>query len=135
MAASSNVLKNHINFVHNDEIWKDHVRHESISQRRIWPKRWGYLVQEYKLLSWQLKHHQYQPPTQSGSVTRGLKLPPIHPPRPRTGFPMTSTQQIGWRSSRKECQLEKYGRYGPGPRCRGRYGILKMLNWPQEGSP
>ncbi|XP_061166236.1 ciliary microtubule inner protein 1-like [Saccostrea echinata] len=130
-------IKNHTNFVHNDQIWKDHIGHEITSQRKKWPERWGYLVQEYKILNRQLMGQDVRPKSSkgSGSSTTGLKLPPIHPSQHPKGFPVTTSQQIGWKSARKECQLEIYGRYGPGPKSRGQNGILKLLKWPQEGSP
>ncbi|KAL5463507.1 hypothetical protein EMCRGX_G032407 [Ephydatia muelleri] len=38
------------NIVHNDEIWKDHVRRELMMQRK-WPHVWGFLASqnEYKI--------------------------------------------------------------------------------------
>ena len=123
----------HLNFVHNDEIWKDHVRHESTSQRQKWPERWGYLVQEYQKLNDDLTGK----PTASKlcSKSGGIKLPPIKRRRPKPGFPVTTSRQIGWKSAKESSQLEIYGRYGPGPRSRGQCGILKLLKWPQESAP
>ncbi len=64
-----------------------------------------------------------------------LKLPPVkgaQRPEPSTPrFPVTTAQQIGWKSARPECQLEKYGRYTCN--ARGQIGILKLFNWPQQG--
>ncbi|KAK3093290.1 hypothetical protein FSP39_013693 [Pinctada imbricata] len=125
----------HLNFVHNDEIWKDHIRHESTSQRQKWPERWGYLVQEYQMLNENLAGKPIiKKPCNTGGTC--LKLPPIQTPsKPRSGFPMTTSRQIGWLSSKPDTQLEIYGRYGPHPRCRGQYGLLKHFKWPQESSP
>lgn len=82
------------------------------------------------------KEHKRPTPNKGGdSGSTVLKLPPIHPSRPRAGFPMTAMQQIGWKASRKECSLELYGGYGPGNKSWGKKGILKMLKWPNEGAP
>ena len=41
--------------------------------------------------------------------------------------PMTASAMIGWRSTDKETQLEKYGGY-----ARGRQSITRSFNWPYE---
>ena len=43
-------------------------------------------------------------------------------------FPLTSTGVIGWRSTKKDCQLNIYGNDG------FRKGdIIRTFNWPREG--
>ena len=64
-----------------------------------------------------------------------LKLPPIDQNvltqlsvgKPSQSFPKTTSKMVGWRSSEKQCQLERYGRY-----TRKQEGFLKSLNWPLE---
>ncbi|XP_071946630.1 ciliary microtubule inner protein 1-like [Antedon mediterranea] len=51
----------HPNFVHNDEIWKDHVRHELHAWRK-WPDKWGFLTQEYNRLNRHLVGIPITPP-------------------------------------------------------------------------
>ena len=72
-----------------------------------------------------------RPKTKTGEE---LKLPPIDnkmtaPPK-SSKFPVTTAQQIGWKSTRPDCQLEIYGRYAP--KARGHIGILKIFNWPPQ---
>ncbi|XP_022102130.1 uncharacterized protein LOC110985426 [Acanthaster planci] len=47
---STRKIGSHLNFVHNDEIWKDHVRHELQSLRK-WPEQWGLMTREYTRLN------------------------------------------------------------------------------------
>ena len=64
-----------------------------------------------------------------------LKLPPIDQNvltqlsvgKPTQSFPKTTSKMVGWRSSEKQCQLERYGRY-----TKKQQGFLKSLNWPLE---
>ncbi|XP_060081622.1 uncharacterized protein C20orf85 homolog [Ylistrum balloti] len=133
MASKDKKIAQHLNFVHNDQIWKDHVRHETMSQRFRWPAKWGYLVHEYESLSCQLRG-QPTPvcrPRTPYSPYRNNKLPPINKPKGRQlDFPVTTTQQIGWKVTKPEDQLEIYG-----PDSRGQCGILRLLRWPQESAP
>merc|ERR1711994_155228 len=46
-------------------------------------------------------------------------------------FPVTTAQLIGWKSTRDNWKLEKYGRYPIN--SRGQIGIEKLFNWPHEG--
>ncbi|XP_033736266.1 uncharacterized protein C20orf85 homolog [Pecten maximus] len=133
MGSKDKKIAQHLNFVHNDQIWKDHVRHETMSQRLRWPAKWGYLVHEYESMSRQL---QGQPspvcrPRTPYSRFNTNKLPPINKPRNRQlDFPVTTTQQIGWKVTKPDHQLEKYG-----PDSKGQCGILRLLRWPQESAP
>ncbi len=71
-------------------------------------------------------------------VNMPTKLPPIQQEtipticeKPKKPFPITTGQLIGWKSTKKNWQLEKYGRYAPN--ARGRIGIIKIFDWPQQG--
>ena len=64
-----------------------------------------------------------------------LKLPPIDQNvltqlsvgKPTQSFPKTASKMVGWRSSEKQCQLERYGRY-----TKKQKGFLNSLKWPLE---
>ena len=73
----------------------------------------------------------------AGNLTRKkvdtpLKLPPLKPPKQDTSnpFPVVTSQEIGWRSSRPDCKLEIYGRWG-----RPKYTITKTFEWPNDAVP
>ncbi|CAH1262343.1 ciliary microtubule inner protein 1-like [Branchiostoma lanceolatum] len=140
-----------VNFVHSDEIWKDHVRHE-LRALLHWPDKWGFLKTEYnKVYDRMAGIHVTKTPTLSPVMANYTKLPPIsaatkpgspqrkkspkerlpslRPPTPT--FPKTTAGLIGWKSARPDCQLEIYGRYAPN--ARGQKGIIKMLGWPLQG--
>ncbi|XP_006814295.1 ciliary microtubule inner protein 1-like [Saccoglossus kowalevskii] len=147
------------NFVHNDEIWKDHVNYELQSLRK-WPDKWGFLTHEYNRMHRRLIGETLTPDLasiDSRATPRkdcGLKLPAIQA-RPNQGkqmkvelvkqkstqtgrpmlsaqFPRTTAEEIGWKSAMADYQLEMYGRYLT-PKARGQQGIRKMLNWPYQG--
>jgi hypothetical protein len=127
------------NVVHNDEIWKDHVRHEYTAMKK-WPETWGFLKDEYKQLNQTIdtERSRWIPsspdhsPTASEGEEDSLHLPPLQPPKQdhSNPFPRTTSKEIGWRSSRKEHGLELYGRWG-----RGKGSILKHLKWPNDAVP
>ncbi|XP_052057847.1 uncharacterized protein C20orf85-like [Mytilus californianus] len=123
-----------LNFVHNDEIWKDHVRHEFLSQRCKWPDKWGYLVDEYNSLTVDLLGPNLKTrPSYMNKTTADLKLPPIlHHLKRTTSIPETTSRLIGWKAGNQKCKLEIYGKY---PKSRGQNGILNLLKWPQESHP
>ncbi|XP_038078916.1 uncharacterized protein C20orf85 homolog [Patiria miniata] len=120
-----------LNFVANDQIWKDHIKYEIDAARR-WPNDWGFLRTSYGDLvkddfqKREIKKIELPPP---------LTLPPITPisryikvlPSPKP-YPTTSNSTIGWRSGHREHRLEKYGSY-----ARPKGGLVKQLNWPAEG--
>eukprot|EP00058_Branchiostoma_floridae_P025062 XP_002610552.1 hypothetical protein BRAFLDRAFT_65717 [Branchiostoma floridae] len=125
-----------VNFVHNDEIWKDHVRHE-LSALLRWPDKWGFLKTEYnKVYDRMAGVPVTRTPTPLPEISNYTKLPPI-PAVKKTGSPKrkksprTTAGLIGWKSARPDCQLEIYGRYAPN--ARGQKGIIKMLGWPLQG--
>lgn len=61
-----------------------------------------------------------------------LKLPRLQAPKQNTSnpFPMVSSREVGWRSGKRECRLEIYGRWG-----RPKYSIIKQLRWPNDAVP
>ncbi len=61
-----------------------------------------------------------------------LKLPRLQAPKQNTSnpFPVVSSRQVGWRSGKRECRLEVYGRWG-----RPKYSIIKQLHWPNDAVP
>lgn len=63
-----------------------------------------------------------------------VKLPPIQnkvESKSTKSFPKTTSQEIGYRSTQHQCNLEIYGRYAPN--AKGYGGLSKMLKWPPEG--
>ncbi|XP_071850393.1 ciliary microtubule inner protein 1-like [Apostichopus japonicus] len=152
-------LGSHPNFVHNDEIWKDHVRHELQSLRR-WPDEWSFLTREYCRVNKRLVGDRVSPdPDDEGIFPDSEKtantsedapiceretpvskfephkttinLPPIATGNTCCVFPRTTAALIGWKSTKSAHRLEKYGRYAPN--SRGQQGILKLLKWPSQG--
>ncbi|XP_051269787.1 uncharacterized protein C20orf85 homolog [Dicentrarchus labrax] len=116
-----------INFVHQDEIWKAHVKVEKDSAE-VWPNKWGFLTETYK---------EYERESVKLKETVRMKLPhhlaarPPTPPEkpiqvsPSPAVPQTTQALIGWRSGPSDFQLEKY--------CtvhHGRRSFLKELGWP-----
>ncbi|XP_068686879.1 ciliary microtubule inner protein 1-like [Montipora capricornis] len=123
------------NFVHQDQIWKDHIGHEHSAAKR-WPENWGFLVGQYKILA-----------NEDDSVENGaaavrvkqrreaLKLPPIDSSvasqlsvgKSNAKFPIKTSEEVGWRSSQRHCSLEKYGRY-----TKLKTSFLGQMKWPPE---
>ncbi|KAM9361341.1 ciliary microtubule inner protein 1-like [Symphorus nematophorus] len=115
-----------INFVHQDEIWKAHVKAEKDSAE-VWPNKWGFLTEAYK---------EYE---RESAKRKEVKLPhqqPARPPTPPEKYiqvspsppvPRTSQALVGWRSGHSHLQLEKYGTVR-----HGRRSFLKDLDWPLD---
>ena len=129
------------NVVHCDEIWKDHVHHEHTAMKR-WPETWGFLQNEYRSLNqtinntrsnW-LQQSLQASPSSSGDEPEEFHLPPLVSPKQQqqssNPFPRTTAREVGWRSARKDCGLELYGRW-----ARGKGSILKQLKWPHDAVP
>ena len=64
-----------------------------------------------------------------------MQIPPVTPLRDiitvypsSKPVPRTVSAEIGWRSSDQKLTLERYGRY-----AKPKGGLVKQLNWPQEG--
>ncbi|XP_026204193.1 uncharacterized protein C20orf85 [Anabas testudineus] len=119
-----------INSVHQDEIWKAHLKLEKDSAD-VWPKKWGFLTdayKEYKRESLKLKR---EIPVE---VPHHLEEQPATPPEtrinvgPSPSVPQTTQALIGWRSTRPQLQLEQYGSVH-----HGRRSFLKELGWPLSG--
>ncbi|XP_064600760.1 ciliary microtubule inner protein 1-like [Liolophura sinensis] len=105
--------KTNLNVVHNEEIWKEHVRHETNSQLRIWPGRWGFLIHEYDKLDRILAMES--PLSRASSTDKpdslGFKLPPIPKVKaldPTDRYPLTTTQMIGWKSAKTGNMFDFY---------------------------
>ena len=69
-----------------------------------------------------------------------FRLPPIRdsqqqatPTRPLDKWPVKTSQAIGWKSTRKEYQLERYGKCAP--KARGYVSLMTRFNWPWQGAP
>lgn len=54
-------------------------------------------------------------------------LEQIRPPQSPRAVPKTTSGMIGWRSSDKLCNLDKYGPY-----TKGKLTITKSFHWPAE---
>ncbi|KAK7915668.1 hypothetical protein WMY93_011429 [Mugilogobius chulae] len=111
-----------VNYVHQDEIWKAHVKLEKDSAD-VWPRKWGFLTEEYR---------QYQEDSlkqaESGEKNQPEKETSV--PNRKAGslsFPPTSQAVIGWRSAHSHLQLEKFGAVH-----HGRRSFLKDLGWPLD---
>ncbi|XP_038553637.1 uncharacterized protein C20orf85-like isoform X2 [Micropterus salmoides] len=114
-----------INFVHQDEIWKAHVKVEKDSAD-VWPNKWGFLtkymsesVKLKEAVRVELPHHlAARPPTPPEKYIKVDPSPPV---------PQTTQALIGWRSGHSHLQLEKYGVVH-----HGRRSFLKELGWPLD---
>ncbi|XP_039273530.2 ciliary microtubule inner protein 1-like [Styela clava] len=121
------------NYVANDEIWKSHV-HMEWSASRKWPQNWGFMTQTYRELAEDGETEEEKPSKPKVELPEQLRLPPITPIEKyiKVGksppYPGTTTRMIGWRSTKRDCSLEIYGPY-----AKGKGGLVKQLNWPQEG--
>jgi hypothetical protein len=108
------------NQVQQEQIWKDYVHHEDVAAKR-WLTTWGFLCDEYSKMTSDIKA------TRQGKAP-ALKLPPVSTGSARVSnvpfVPQTTTQEIGWRSTRRDCNLEIYGRWG-----RPKRSILNHFNW------
>ncbi|KAK5871911.1 hypothetical protein PBY51_012651 [Eleginops maclovinus] len=118
-----------INFVHQDEIWKAHVKVEKDSAA-IWPKKWGSLTEaykEYERESVKLKEVlraelpsdlAARPLTPTEKIIQVAASPPV---------PQTTQALIGWRSGHSYLQLKKYATVN-----HARHSFLKDLGWPLD---
>ncbi|XP_058487176.1 uncharacterized protein C20orf85-like [Solea solea] len=110
-----------INFVHQDEIWKAHVKLEKDSAE-IWPNKWGFLTEvykEYKTENMRLKEAERAEPQPVTPPDKYIHVGPSPP------IPRTTQALIGWRSGHSHLQLDKYGVVH-----HGRRSFLKELGWP-----
>ena len=113
MLGSRQLVSKGCNFVHNDEIWKDHVKRELDLQKK-WPDTWGFLAQgtEEDLTKEDLLARSE---TESADA--------------KGNYPQTDAQKIGYKVTELPTyQAEnKYGKF-----AKGKYGIDKVLDWPSE---
>ncbi|XP_029136887.1 ciliary microtubule inner protein 1 [Labrus bergylta] len=115
-----------LNFVHQDEIWKAHVKMEK-DAANVWPNKWGFLTEtykEYESESVKLKEggreellHHLKPPVTTQEKDNKVGPSPT--------VPRTTQALIGWRSAHPDLQLEKFGVVH-----HGRRSFLKELGWP-----
>jgi len=135
--ASRKALAN-CNMVAQDQIWKDHVGHE-ISSTKHWPENWHFLTTDYEELvrdQFPNREPDKEKRDQAKKAVKNLiEVPPVTPINrylqvlPSTKpVPRTTSGQIGWRSTDKVLALERYGGY-----AKSKGGLVKQLNWPQEG--
>jgi len=126
------------NFVAQDQIWKDHVGHEVVGAKN-WPSNWEFLTQDYEELVKDQFPHREQDKDKRDAAKKAVKnlieVPPVTPidkyikvvPASKP-VPRTTSGMVGWRSTEKQCALEKYGGY-----AKPKGGLVKQLNWPMEG--
>lgn len=124
------------NHVADDQIWKDHIHHEH-SAAKCWPKNWGFLSEMSKEIAGEKPGSISKEPAAMRIKNRreALKLPPIDQNvltqlsvgKPTQSYPKTASRVVGWRSSERQCQLERYGRY-----TKRQQGFLQSMNWPLE---
>ena len=106
---SSKSTSYNCNFVHQDKIWKDHVKLELESQKK-WPENWGFL--EVKKTEEQRQEKESKIEKEEGKK-----------------YPKTTAGQIGYKTTElPSYQWEK--RYGKS--AKGKGGIDKLLGWPLE---
>ncbi|XP_039972373.1 uncharacterized protein C20orf85 homolog [Xiphias gladius] len=127
--ADSKRTSESINFVHQDEIWKAHVKVEK-DAAEAWPNKWGFLTEVYK---------EYERESAKMKSVVSMELPPHLAPQPATPpekyihvgpsppVPQTTQALIGWRSGRSHLQLEKHGTVH-----HGRRSFLRELGWPLD---
>jgi len=131
-AAGKNAAK--CNIVADDLIWKDHCTKE-IDTAKKWPENWGFLRDVHVELASTGKGNIGGGKLETTMRKEKLRLPRIDDEhaktlgvgRPEKGFPRTTSNDIGWRSSQPQCKLERYGRY-----TKKMCSILTQLNWPPE---
>ncbi|XP_068683332.1 ciliary microtubule inner protein 1-like [Montipora foliosa] len=124
------------NFVHNDEIWKDHVNSELLSQRR-WPDKWGFLASEYRQLQREtlkigldsemdiMEEEEKKESTSTEGIEEKNETRKIVADNDKMIFPGTSSQMIGWRRETHRNEVERH--------ARGKQDIVKLFKWPREG--
>ncbi|XP_038075808.1 uncharacterized protein LOC119743471 [Patiria miniata] len=90
-------IGSHLNFVHNDEIWKDHVRHELQSLRK-WPEQWGLMTREYTRLNRRLIGDRVTP--EAGDSVYSTRCPSVDERDPgRSPCSSSSRRSTPWFSS------------------------------------
>ena len=110
------------NFVHNDEIWKDHVKRELDLQKK-WPETWGFLAQGTEEKNAKEKVLEKKEATDQDQDNKDSVQDS------KFEYPKTDAQKIGYKVTELPTyQTEKkYGKF-----AKGKYGIDKVLDWPPE---
>jgi len=132
------------NYVGQDQIWKDHVYQEEAAAKK-WPTNWDFMTQKYEECFQEARREEEEWKKMVADDFPKKKREKLIPPTPTRmpcntplerrvdvrpsplPVPKTTSQMIGWRSTDKMCQLERYGRYAP-----PKGGLIKQLNWPTE---
>ncbi|KAI6646472.1 hypothetical protein LOD99_12593 [Oopsacas minuta] len=115
MLGSRQLVSKGCNFVHNNEIWKDHVKKELALQKK-WPDTWGFLSQGKE------ENNKKETVLEKSDGESENK-------ESQTNYPQTDTQKIGY----KVTELPTYqaeGKYGKF--AKRKYGIDKVLDWSPE---
>ncbi|KAF6715077.1 uncharacterized protein FQA47_015187 [Oryzias melastigma] len=107
--ANSQQTSKPVNFVHQDEIWKAHLKTEKDSAD-LWPHKWGFLADVYKEYE---EEHAKLMETVNGGPLQSTTRPQTPPGKnvhvePSPPIPKTSQGFIGWRSGHAHLQLEKH---------------------------
>lgn len=113
------------NFVAIDEIHKDHVKKEQVAHKN-WQKNHGYMIDEIYKTDEELQNcgvsvREEEPDWKEKLPVQVGKSPPM---------PLTSSGQIGLRSTKKDCLLDIYDNDGTNFK---KSDILKRFKWPREG--
>ncbi|RZF41123.1 hypothetical protein LSTR_LSTR002755 [Laodelphax striatellus] len=83
--------------------WKSYIDAE-VRARDSWNNKWGWILDEYRQMSKELQELRAKRPAIR-------KVPQIRDSRTVLPFPVTTTQDIGWLSGKRDFQLEIYGPY------------------------
>jgi len=118
------------NYAGENQIWKDYVKHEMRTARN-WDKTWHFMKTDYREL---VKDDYPDVGRKETPLPKHLQIAPaprledcVHVYPSTRPVPRTTAGEVGWRSTDKLLQLEKYGQYG-----RRKGNIVKNLNWPNE---
>ncbi|XP_033006924.1 uncharacterized protein C20orf85 homolog [Lacerta agilis] len=121
--------KSKLNFVAENQIWKDHVETENIAARR-WPERWGFLLTPVEEL---LKDEKKPPAKPKIPLPEHLQIRPVTPVEtyikihPSPPVPQTTQGFIGWRSTVPGLGLERYSKI-----ISTKGAFYKDVQWPNE---
>ncbi|CAL8090360.1 unnamed protein product [Calicophoron daubneyi] len=121
------------NIVAKDKIWRDHCLNEA-ARVKLWRENWGFLTQtKEELLKDEidaLRDRTRKRPEMPDSLKISEPTPTSEyfsvKPSPKP-FPQTTSQEIGWRSGRREFLLDKYDLHRKAQGC-----LLRRFNWPVQ---